>query len=104
MADFYELRLPEQWGAGKWKGKWAVGTVYSFGGEKYGYLYPDLTLHDYLIDDEGKTVCFFETEWDCHHAAIQYYHKHGQKYPYMAEWTKLSVEEDESESEVMEFI
>jgi len=104
--DFYYMHAPKQWKGGKWSDMWVVGTVYSMGGEKFAYLYPDMKLHEYVVDKNTNEIGFFDTRLDALITIKAYYRIHEIEFPYGTELTDeiLNLTLADVEPQTMEFI
>ena len=45
-------------------------------------MYPEIKIHEYVIDKVVNTVCIFDTPLEAIVCAREYYFKHGKVYPY----------------------
>ena len=75
--------------------------VYLLNGGRYAVC----NLDDITFNEIGSNL-YFKTEWDCHYAASEYYHKHGLDYPYMVQWSNCTwnPEQITNDSQKMEFV
>ena len=102
VEGFHELMLPAHSYDNLWT---ACGSdesmYYLLNGDR-----PHLCDLDEIDFDEIKPNLYFDTEWDCHYAASEYYLQRLGTYPYMAEWLKCIPRTKvitELESQVMVF-